>query len=146
MAQAENGQIKVRLPKIRKSQEEVEAERIAIEEAEKKAEKLEDIGVMLTAYSAVAYSVGNAHVRTEHCTSLKARVGAYENPITPQEFALDIVGTKAALKKAYSDMSTLDAQIKSMRMNPWKKIICSHRSAWFDQLHADTLLIESYVF
>lgn len=146
MAQAENGAIKVRQPKVRKSKEITEEERIAAEKAEKKAEKLEDIKDMLGAFAVLAHSVGNAHYRTQICTSLKSRVGSHVNPVSPQEFALDIVGTKAAQKRAYDDMALLDKQIKSMRMNPWKKIICSSRSAWFDQLHADTLLIESYVF
>jgi hypothetical protein len=101
---------------------------------------------MLQAYSAVAASNAYAHRRMEYCSHLKTRVGSHIDPITAEAFALDIVGTKAAQKKAYEDFAKLDGQIKSMRMNMWKKVIVQHRSAWFDQLHKDSLLIESYVF
>ena len=148
MAQAENGAMKVRQPKVRKSKEITEEERIAAEKAEKKAEKLEDIERMLRVFSQTSAITSYSHKRSVSCAkSVQSHLRSVGN--TPgsilfehySKVGLDISNTLAAHSMAMEAIRKLDGEIKSMRMNPWKKNIVKIRAEMFDELHADQLLI-----
>lgn len=148
MVEAENNPIKVRQPKVRKSKEMSEEDRIAAEKAEKKAEKLEDIEKMLRVFAEASAITTYSHKRSKSCAaSVQSHLRGVGN--TPgmvlyeqySKIGLDLSNTLAAQSMAMDSIRKLDVEIKSMRMNPWKKIIVKIRSEMFDELHADQLLI-----
>lgn len=128
-------EIKVR--KVRKTKL-TDEEQKAAEKAEKKEQKFEDIEKMLAAFAGLSASISYARRLTHRCDNRRSVVSS-------QEFAVDIVNVQSALKKAYDDLRKLDEQVKSMRMNPWKKVIVNMRMDMFDLIRQSAIKIEEFI-